>query len=83
MKEDKSLSETTDIDEMLSQARLASVTKQLKDRWEELQKERRAKVLELVSKAMLKQDAATYHGDTRGMAKVGNETTDEIMKIFS
>lgn len=54
----------------------------VKKRQESIVRVRRQKVMELVAKAMIKQDTATYHGDTSGMANVGIEITDEIMKLF-
>jgi hypothetical protein len=53
-----------------------------KERKEAALKEKRKKVMDLVARAMVKQDVATYRGDTSGMETVGIETTDEIMKIF-
>lgn len=41
--------------------------------------EKYAKVYELVSKAMRKQDSATYHGDSSGMDLVAIETTKKIL----
>lgn len=41
--------------------------------------EKYAKVYELVAKAMRKQDAATYNGDSSGMDLVAIETTKKIL----
>lgn len=49
---------------------------------EYLAKAKREAVRALVWTAMLKQDAATYHCDTRGMGAVADETTDEILKLL-
>lgn len=43
---------------------------------------KREAVRALVWTAMLKQDTATYHCDTRGMGAVADETTDEILKLL-
>ena len=40
-----------------------------------------AKVLEIVYQAMVKQDAATYHGDSSGMVLVAEETVAEILAL--
>lgn len=42
--------------------------------------EKYAKVFELVTKAMRKQDAATYHGDSTGMDLVAIETTKKLLE---
>lgn len=45
--------------------------------------DRNAEVLRLVTSAMNKQDAATYHGESsRGMDVVAKETADNIIKQF-
>lgn len=41
--------------------------------------EKYAKVFELVTQAMRKQDAATYHGDSNGMDLVAIETTKKLL----
>lgn len=40
-------------------------------------------ILQMVLDAMLKQDAATYHGDGSGMGAVAKKTTEEILRLFS
>lgn len=42
----------------------------------------RAEVLELVKQAMLKQDTATYHGESSSTGDVANETANAIMKLI-
>lgn len=47
-------------------------------------KQKRDAVMELVAKAMLKQDAATYHGESsnKDIMEVPAKTADEILRLF-
>lgn len=44
--------------------------------------EKYARVFQLVCEAMVKQDKATYHGDTRGMDLVAKEITEKLLRAI-